>query len=162
MLIWQNKNTGVIANSGTNSAVNITPEFAFETYIAPNNPGALVEDYNFLALEDIDPRAGQIFAAGSYDLNQAGDNIVIFPRITVSLDKTSIAADGIDTATITAQVALESTEEIMITVDGIDYPIQAVGGIATFQVASTEPGQLTITARSSTKYGSNSVTLEVV
>lgn len=75
--------------------------------------------------------------------------LIIYPRLTIQADKTQITADGVDTATITADQAEA------FSVDGVDYTVNPL------LFSSEVKGKYTITAKS-TLYGSNSIIIEVI
>lgn len=96
--------------------------------------------------------------AGSIELVQG--EIVAYSRITVSVDKVQILADGLDTATITATTPDDT--EISFIVDGVEYIRPATNGIASLQVTYDTAGKLMLHVISPTKYGRNYLPLEVV
>jgi len=75
-----------------------------------------------------------------------------------SVDKPEIAADGVDTATVTVQTSLAEVEFYS---DG-NYiaTIPVVGGVATLQITSETPNRICITAGQDTQLRLN--TVEVV
>jgi hypothetical protein len=78
-----------------------------------------------------------------------------------NLGENQIYADGTDTATITATVDDTTSTETIELYQGetlIDST-SAVNGVATFEVTMTEPGTLTLTDKSTTKYGQADVTI---
>jgi hypothetical protein len=86
----------------------------------------------------------------------------IYQYLTVEADKKQLLADGTDTATITATVNdATSTETIeLYNGDSLVESKPAVNGVATFEITMTEPGTLTLTVKSTTKYGKADVTIE--
>jgi hypothetical protein len=95
-------------------------------------------------------------------IDESGNRkIFVYKRISISADKLQITADGIDTATITATVDdPNSTETIeLYHSDTLVDSKPAVNGVATFEVTMTEPGTLTLTVKSTTKYGKADVTI---
>jgi hypothetical protein len=84
--------------------------------------------------------------------------------INVTTDKPEILADGTDTATITATVDdTTSTETIeLYNGDTLVDSTPAVDGVATFEITMTETGTLTLTVKSTTKYGQADVSIEGV
>lgn len=101
------------------------------------------------------------------EANQYADDLIwelTQPHIQVATDKPQITADGQDTAIITATVNNPASTETIELWQGetlIDSE-QATNGQAQFQITMTEPGTLTLTVRSTTKYGQNTVTIEGV
>jgi hypothetical protein len=91
-------------------------------------------------------------------------DVTVYKRISVTVDKLTILADGIDTATITATVDDATSTETIELHNGetlVDSK-PAVTGMATFLVTMSAPGTLTLTVKSTTKYGQRDVTIEGV
>ncbi|KZE79325.1 hypothetical protein AV654_17810 [Paenibacillus elgii] len=67
-------------------------------------------------------------------------------RITLSVDKTEIVADGTDTATVTASfknwdgTPAEYTKDLVVSVDGVRAVIKKVKGAYTIKLSSTVEG----------------------
>ena len=112
-------------------------------------------------------REQEIQTMGSCHIDPLTTVLTIYPKLSISTDKAQITSDGVDTATIIATLADNtSTETLTLTVDdgtnpSTDYPISCVAGVATFGFSSTLAGTYTVTAKS-TLYGQNSVSMEVV
>jgi hypothetical protein len=87
--------------------------------------------------------------------------LVITKIINVTTDKTQITANGADTATITVTVDdVTSTETIeLYQGETLVDSKSAVNGVTTFEITMTEPGELTLTIKSTTKYGQADVTI---
>jgi hypothetical protein len=103
-----------------------------------------------------------------YDLeiDSSGNPIGIFffEPIKVILDKLEILADGIDTATITATVDDPASTETIELYHGetlVDSK-PAVAGSASFEVTMSAPGTLTLTVKSTTKYGQRDIVIKGV
>jgi hypothetical protein len=91
--------------------------------------------------------------------------LVVIKKIIVTTDKPNnqITADGSDTCTITATVDDPNSTEMIELVNGTEvYEEQAVNGVATFQVTMTEPGELKLLVRSTTKYGEQEIIIKGV
>ena len=71
-------------------------------------------------------------------------------RITLSADKTEIAADGTDTATVTASfknwdgTPAEYTKDLVVSIDGVRTDIKKVKGTYTIKLSSAVEGIKTI------------------
>jgi hypothetical protein len=100
----------------------------------------------------------------TFNASMEVDQITIYKIIDTTTDKPEILADGIDTATITATVDdTTSTETIELYRGEILVDSKtAVNGVATFEITMTETGELTLTVKSTTKYGQADVTIEGV
>jgi hypothetical protein len=99
-------------------------------------------------------------------IDNKGDVIGIkhYSRVAIFSDKPQILADGTDTATITATVDDTTSTETIELYHGetlVDSK-PAVNGVATFEITMTEPGTLTLTVKSTTKYGQDDVSIEGV
>jgi hypothetical protein len=91
-------------------------------------------------------------------------DVTPYSPITATTDKPQITADGTDTATITATVDDTTSTETIELYHGetlVDSK-PAVNGVATFEVTMTEQGTLTLTVKSTTKYGQADVSVEGV
>jgi hypothetical protein len=91
-------------------------------------------------------------------------DVTVYKRISVTVDKPQILADGTDTATITATVDDATSTETIELHNGatlVDSKA-AVNGSAAFEITMNAPGTLTLTDKSTTKYGSRDVTIEGV
>jgi uncharacterized protein (DUF1697 family) len=81
-----------------------------------------------------------------------------------NLGENQIYADGTDTATLTATVDDTTSTETIELYNG-DLLVDskpAVNGAAAFEITMTETGELTLTVKSTTKYGQADVTIEGV
>jgi hypothetical protein len=102
-----------------------------------------------------------------YDLiveNGELTDVIPYNHISATTDKTQIIADGVDTATITATIDdVTSTETVeLYHGETLADSASCVDGVATFQIIMTEIGTLTLTVKSTTKYGQNDITIEGV
>jgi hypothetical protein len=155
MLILFDSQGNRITDYGTNS---VYPEgIPYEP-----KPGELV-----YRIHDDDSIVHDIMRAGSIEATiQNGEvsRIRIYKRILVSSDRSQILADGIDTATITATVDDPNSTEVIELYNGetlVDSE-PAVNGSAVFLITMTTPGTLTLTVKSTTKYGQRDITIEGV
>ena len=90
----------------------------------------------------------------------ANGKIVIYPRLTISVDKLQIKADAIDTAMITVTTQNDCIVTFKVN-NGAFYNIQTINKIATFQFATDIVGTHTMEA-SNELYGANSVQVETI
>lgn len=86
-----------------------------------------------------------------------------YPRLAITTDKTSITANGTDTATITVTVQdTVNPHAISFTVNnGAPVVKNTVNGVATLPITTTVAGNYIVTATSDL-YGTNSVTVKGV
>ena len=151
-----------MSTSGINSAGDPPGSWEIQTNVVLNF-GGLPESYGFYQVTDAQAR--EIYAAASFELtfDIAGNptGYKVYPRIAVTADKSQILANGVDAATITAQVAdTASTESLAFVIDGDEagaVPVQSAAGKATLIYKTTKFGRHIIEVRSSTKYGRNMV-----
>jgi hypothetical protein len=121
----------------------------------------------FISYIDDNLTLNKFHAASSFESVDDGNGglvLEIYHLIEVSVDKSQITADGTDTATITATVDDSTSTETIELYQGetlVDSK-PAVNGVATFEITMTEPGTLTLTVKSTTKYGQADVTIEGV
>lgn len=152
MLILFDLNGKRVTDFGTNSAY-------------PNGIPYEPKEGDFIyRIHDDDPKVNEILNAGSIEGNIVESEVVdvtIYKRIIAVIDKLEIVANGTDTATITATVDDTTSTETIELYHG--YTIvdskPAVNGVATFEVTMTETGELTLTVKSTTKYGQSDVTI---
>jgi hypothetical protein len=87
--------------------------------------------------------------------------VTCYKYISVTVDKLQILADGTDTTTITATVDDTTSTETIELYNGATLVDSkpCVAGSATFLVTMTAPGTLTLTVKSTTKYGQRDVTI---
>lgn len=119
-------------------------------------------------INDNDPLVQEILAAGSVEgviANGVVQSVNVFKRITVTVDKPQITANGIDTATITATVDNPASTEPIEFYDRAGTLIQTVAcvnGQAQLPITATTPGDIVVIAKSTTKYGQNQVLVKAV
>lgn len=101
---------------------------------------------------------------GSYEHDHVYANaIIIYDKISISTDKQQIAADGVDTAIVTATLPASAADEtVNFEVARSIYPVLTVNRVATLQVKTTIKGDIPISIKSATKYGQNSLVLKGV
>lgn len=119
-------------------------------------------------INDNDQLVSQIIAAGSVEgviVNGVVESVIVYKRITVTVDKPQITANGIDTATITATVDDPASTEPIEFYDSAGVLIQTaacVNGQAQLPVTATTPGDVIVIAKSTTRYGQNQILIEAV
>lgn len=98
---------------------------------------------------------------GSMKVNN--DELIIYPKLTITVNKYEIVTDGIDTTTITVTIQdVLTSHSINFTVnDGSAITVNTVNGIAELQFDTTLPGDYIIKAESDI-YGINSITIKGV
>ncbi|MBE3590016.1 MAG: hypothetical protein IMW98_04215 [Firmicutes bacterium] len=125
-----------------------------------------------IATPDFDPGNGWRLmedTAGTVSPGDVWDGATITrATLTVTIDKPTIAANGTDTATVTAQVSDDQwSGDVLFEVAGQTYVVPASGGKATFTVSSTTPGDIAVRATpqetnpatGTPRWGSGSVTI---
>jgi hypothetical protein len=96
---------------------------------------------------------------GSFTVNVASLAITVYALIGVSVDRTSITADGVQTATVTVT---GSSDPVTFSVNGgAGNTVTPVNGTATFGFNTQVKGSYTIAA-TTPKNGSGSVTVQGV
>jgi hypothetical protein len=171
MLILIDKSSGLhLSNFGTNSLYpdGVPMESVNLSQIATEY-GVIETDIIEYRLHDENDRAkvDEVFASATVEgmiTDGVVTDIVTYKRISATVDKTQILADGIDTATITATVDDATSTETIELYNGATLVDSkpCVAGSATFLVTMTAPGTLTLMVKSTTKYGQRDVTIEGV
>lgn len=120
--------------------------------------GRSLIDTSFLELS-YGERFAEFLYFGSYHVDVSTRELTIFPHFTFTQDKSTILADGVDTATITVQTA--GNEIALFIVDDVEYPRTPIDGVCTFSIDSDLPGTIDVTI-TSVKYGQAVVMIEVI
>lgn len=129
----------------------------FNTY--PQLTGKDPATIDFILLQ-YGERLTEFANIGSMHVDPTTKILTIYPRLTITTNKTQITANGIDPATITASGV--GTDTVNFSVNGgPNYPITPTNGTAIFQFSSNVVGSFIITAKS-TLYGQNSVTVGAI
>lgn len=84
------------------------------------------------------------------DIDLATTTALAHDPIFLSIDKTTINADGIDTATLTVMVTKVNAAAVIITINGVDYLLAFTNGVATVQINSADPGTFVISVKNPT------------
>lgn len=149
-------NTGERMGFNEGDVIETTLEEDFISH--PSLHGRSLINTGFIELE-YGERYSEFINLGSYHVDIATSKLIIYPHFTVEQDKTEIQADGINNATITVQTA--GNENVIFTVDGVEYTRTPIDGVCTFTVDSDLPSTITVTI-TSVKYGQAVVTIEVI
>jgi hypothetical protein len=119
-------------------------------------------------INDNDPLVQDILSAGSIQgviVNGVVGSVVVYKRISVTVDKPQITANGTDTATITATVDDPVSTEPIEFYDSAGTLIQTVAcvnGQAQMPITATVAGDIVVAAKSTTKYGQNQILIKAV
>lgn len=158
LIIFRKSDGAICSNSGVSSGYPEGPPFEAEVQNAINMFGGQPEDYGEYRINSAEnpELARQIAYAGSYELLFDEDNnpvdVIIYPRITLTIGKTQITAGGADIALITANVGdPNNNDEIEFFVDGQSIgAVQAEAGVAELEFTAEDPGIYTIRAENKT------------
>jgi len=161
--IYYDKATGDVLQDcgvrmGSVIATTQTQDFRAYTALQPYLQSAV--DFIQLAYGE---RSAEFTDMGSMHVDPATKALTIYPRLTISTDKTQITVNGTDTATITVTVqATINSHAISFTVNsGPPVTINTSNGAAKLPITTTIPGDYVITATSDL-YGANSVIVKGV
>lgn len=127
--------------------------------------GGLPTGYREEILQDVDTMASiwasvEAGALVEVELDGNGDYIGVkaYTPITASAEPNPVIVNAV--TTITANTPDDT--EIVFVVDEVEYTRPAVDGVATLEITCDTAGELVIVAKSPTKYGQASLTLEVM
>lgn len=170
MLFFFDKAGNHLTNYGTNKAYpEGIPDEKIDLDLLANERGVLKSDILIYRLHDErdKEKVDAILNLGSIEgviTEGVVTDVIINKRISVTTDKMQITANGADTATIIATVDdPTSTESIELYQNDLLVDSQtALNGVAIFQITMSQPGTLTLTVKSTTKYGQADIQIEGV
>lgn len=146
--------TGERQGEGTVVNTSIEEDLAFYPSLQERN----LENTSYIELS-YGERSEEFLNMGSMIVDPATKVLTIHPRLTATIDKNTILANGIDTATIT--VTTQGNEIVTFVVGITDYPMTPTNGVTVFRFSSEVTGQYIIEIKSG-KYGASSVIVEVI
>lgn len=82
--------------------------------------------------------------------------------VFLSADKTTIKADGVDTATVTVAAPNVNAAPVNLIVNGQVVPVTLTNGIGTVQVTSLDPTIITVTVQSSANRTTDSIEVQAI
>ena len=105
-----------------------------------------------------------VFVNSSWISREEYEQITGIKLINATVDKPQIVTDGIDTAIITATVDDATSTELIELWQGetLVDSVNAINGVATFEITMIHVGTLNLTVKSTTKYGQTNVLIEGV
>lgn len=133
-----------------------TVEEDFNTF--PSLIGLPIESVGIIELT-YGERYNEFLNMGSYHVDPATETLIIYPRLIVTQDKSTIQADGVDTATLTVNTA--GNEVVTFRVDGMDYLQNPTDGACSFSINSDLPGTIQVEIITE-KYGRSTIKIEVI
>lgn len=105
-------------------------------------------------------RDSEFLNMGSMHVDPSTQVLTIYPKLSISADKTQITANGTDTATITVSIQdIANSHAINFAVNnGTPNTVNTSNGVATYGLTTTLTGNFVVTATSDL-YGTNSITV---
>jgi hypothetical protein len=181
LIVYSKLTKAYVWKSETNSDFpnGVPLDLELERNVIPNLGGSK-DDYGGISIRDTDPLVGKLFAAASFEVVFDADGsplpvpdcIRTYARIAVTADKDRIQADGVDKATITAEVPdPANADPIRFFVDGQEVgQAVPVDGRAVLEFTAADPGRYRIEAESlapgppgfDLKFGRNGLRVEAV
>jgi hypothetical protein len=160
--IYFKKATGeILYDTGEKQGDVVATSFNDDYAAIPQLKQLAKTEIDFIALE-FGERRDEFQNIGKMTVDTAKKTLMIYQKPSMAADKTTIQADGVDTATITATITDGTyTGAINFTIDGTTlYPVNCVKGVATFELASSVPGEYRVWAKNDL-YGTNSIKVVV-
>lgn len=96
------------------------------------------------------------------DLDSAAAIAAAHDPVTLSVDKTTILANGTDAATVTVRAPKPGAAAVTLTVNGVDWPIALTNGVGSDTLVSLDPATITITVKNGSNRSTDSLTIEAV
>lgn len=100
-------------------------------------------------------------ATGS-DQTTATNTATAHDPVFLSVDKTSIVANGTDTATITVKAPKVGAAAITLIVNGADVPVSLSSGVGTVSITSLDKTTITATVKSPANRSTDAITIQAV
>ena len=86
-------------------------------------------------------------SASQADQTAAAANATAHDPVFLSADKTDIAADGLDTATITVQAPKPGAAPVSLLIGGVAVPVSLTNGVGTVTIRSSDPAIVAISVQ---------------
>jgi hypothetical protein len=140
-------------------------KFLIENLHTPalHNALAAVLGGNFIGISTYGTdRPFSAWLAGPDDETAAIVVITAHDPVSLSVDKSTITADGRDTATITVQTFRPDAEPVTLLVNDTPVPITLTNGIGTLEITSDDPTTITIVVQNPENRTTDILTVEAL
>lgn len=82
--------------------------------------------------------------------------------VFLSADKSTIRADGADIATVTIKAPKPGAAAVTLTINGTDYPVTLVNGVATEPITALDPTAISIAVKNPANRSTDILTIQAV
>lgn len=82
--------------------------------------------------------------------------------VFLSIDKTVIAANDTDTATITVEAPREGAAPVNLLVNGVVCPVTLTGGVGSLEITASDPGLITVSLQYPLNRSATQFTIQAV
>lgn len=97
------------------------------------------------------------------DLDSAAALAAAHDPVTITVDKTTIVANGTDAATVTVRAPKPGAAAVTLQINGVtDWPIALTNGVGTDTLTALDAGVITITCKNSSNRTTDVLTVEAV
>jgi hypothetical protein len=101
-------------------------------------------------------------AATASDSATALNTVAAHDPVFLSVDKSTIQADGTDPCTVTVRAPKANAAPVTLLVNGIDYPMSLTDGVATDTLVALDPTTVIITVKNPANRSTDTLTIQAV
>jgi len=96
------------------------------------------------------------------DLDSAAAIAAAHDPVSLSADKTTILANGTDAATVTVRAPKAGAAAVVLSVNGVDWPIALTNGVGSDTLTALDPATITISVKNPANRSTDVLTVEAV
>lgn len=100
--------------------------------------------------------------AAQADLDTAAALAAAHDPVHLSVDKTTILANGTDAATVTVHAPKAGAAAVVLLVNGVDWAIALTDGVGSDTITSLDPVTITVTVKNPANRSTDVLTIEAV
>ena len=101
-------------------------------------------------------------SAGQADLDSAAALAAAHDPVYLTVDKTTITANGTDAATVTVRAGKPGAAAVTLLVNGVDWNITVTDGVGSDSLTSLDPVTITISVKNPANRSTDVLTVEAV
>jgi len=101
-------------------------------------------------------------SAAQSDLDTAAALAAAHDPVTITVDKTTITANGTDAATVTVRAGKPGAAAVTLLVNGVDWNITVTDGVGSDSLTSLDPVTITISVKNPANRSTDVLTVEAV